>query len=252
MNYSTIKTGIRDNICTIQLFRPEYKNTINSELVQECMDAISRYETDASIFIFEGLPEVFCFGADLQSECSEEENTESSRQPGLLYDLWYKMATGPFISVSHVKGQANAGGIGFVSASDIVIADETAFFSLSELLFGLYPAMVLPFLVRKIGFQKSNYMTLMTKPVSVQTAYEWGLVDAYHKKSDVLLKQHLARLSKIPKTGIINYKKYINRFSNILEEAKPIAVKANMDIFSDKDNMNRLKQFVENGKYPWE
>nr|WP_269820011.1 enoyl-CoA hydratase-related protein [Bacillus velezensis] len=42
-------------------------------------------------------------------------------------------------------GVANAGGIGFVAASDIVIADDTAVFSLSELLFGLFPAMVLPF-----------------------------------------------------------------------------------------------------------
>lgn len=250
MEYNTIKVNIQNNICVIKLFRPDYKNTINSELVQECLQAIDQYESIASIIIIEGLPEIFCFGADFQNECAESE--KSDRQPELLYNLWYKIATGPFISISHVRGQANAGGIGFVSASDIVIADETAAFSLSELLFGLYPAMVLPFLIRKIGFQKANYMTLMTKPVSVQTAHEWGLVDAYHKKSDMLLKQHLARLDKIPKSGIENYKKYINQLGYNLLETRKLAVSNNVNMFSDPHNMDRIKQFVENGKYPWE
>jgi len=62
--------------------------------------------------------------------------------------LWLRLATVRTVTISHVRGKANAGGIGFVAASDIVLADETAQFSLSELLFGLYPACVLPFLIR--------------------------------------------------------------------------------------------------------
>lgn len=250
MEYNTIKVDIQNKICVIQLFRPDSRNTINSEMVQECLQAIEQHESDVNIIIIEGLPDIFCFGADFQNECAE--NEKSSRQPELLYELWYKLATGPFISISHVKGQANAGGIGFVSASDVVIADETAAFSLSELLFGLYPAMVLPFLIRRIGFQKANYMTLMTKPVSVHTAYEWGLVDAYHKKSDTLLKQHLTRLNKIPKSGIVNYKKYINQLGYDLTQSRELAVNNNVNMFSDPKNMEKIKQFIENGKYPWE
>lgn len=250
MEYNAIKVNTEDNICMIQLYRPDFRNTINSELVEECLSAINQCEASAKIIIIEGLPEIFCFGADLEKESSEDEN--SKRQPDLLYELWYKLATGPFISVSHVRGQANAGGVGFVSASDIVIADKTAVFSLSELLFGLYPAMVLPFLIRKIGFQRANYMTLMTKPISVKTAYEWGLVDIYGEKSNILLKQHLARLSKIPKSGIINYKNYMNQLTHNLSQSRKSAVESNVNMFSNEENLARIQQFVDYGKYPWE
>ena len=95
------------------------------------------------------------------------------------------------MSIAHVRGKANAGGIGFVAACDIVLADSAAVFSLSELLFGLMPACVLPFLVRRIGFAKANAMTLSTQPVGVQVAREWGLVDAFEENSDNLLRKHL-------------------------------------------------------------
>jgi polyketide biosynthesis enoyl-CoA hydratase PksH len=88
--------------------------------------------------------------------------------------------------MSHVRGTSNAGGTGFVAASDIVIADNTAQFSLSELLFGLYPACVLPFLTKRIGFRKAHYLTLMTNPISVQQANAWNLVDAYEENSSLI------------------------------------------------------------------
>lgn len=101
-----------------------------------------------------------------------------------MYDLWLRLATGPYVTISHVRGKANAGGLGFVAASDIVLANETAQFSLSELLFGLYPACVLLFLIRRIGFQRAHYFTLMTQPISAKQACEWGLVDACEPLSE--------------------------------------------------------------------
>src|SRR5439155_22787849 len=94
-----------------------------------------------------------------------------------LYDLLLQLETGSYITLSHVQGKANAGGIDIVAACDIVLADHAAQFSLSELLFGLFPACVLPFLIRRVGFQKAHYMTLMTQPISAQRAHTWGLVD---------------------------------------------------------------------------
>lgn len=78
-----------------------------------------------------------------------------------------------------------------------------------SLLFGLYPACVLPFLIHRIGRQKAHYMTLMTKPISVQEASEWGLIDAYDAESDVLLRKHLLRLRRLNKKGIAHYKQFI-------------------------------------------
>ena len=106
--------------------------------------------------------------------------------------------------------------------------------------------------MRKIGYQKAHYLTLTTKAISVQQAVLWGLVDAHLEKSEILLKQHLIRLQKLPVAGIGEYKRYMNEINGFLSINKDIAVQANIKMFSDAGNLNKIFQFIEKGKYPWE
>lgn len=254
MNYQTIKVRIQEPICYLQFYRPEANNTINELLVEECSHVLKWCEKESiTVVVLEGLPDVFCFGADfqgIQEQMAMEHQKE--QDPGRLYDLWLKMATGPFVTVSHVRGRANAGGMGFVAAADVVLADQRSTFSLSELLFGLFPACVLPFLTRRIGFQKSNYLTLMTNPISVQQAHTWGLVDAYDSDSESLLRKHLLRLRRLSKTGISRYKHYMNKLHGSLYKFRSSALSANKEIFSDPRNLEWISRYVEKGLFPWE
>ncbi len=140
MDYQTVNVQIEQAICYLQLYRPKANNTINDQMIEECHHVLDCYEKSINVVVIEGLPDVFCFGADFQ----ELHDTMASgqireRNPERLYDLWLRLATGPFITISHVRGRVNAGGIGFVAASDIVLAESNAQFSLSELLFGGFP-----------------------------------------------------------------------------------------------------------------
>jgi polyketide biosynthesis enoyl-CoA hydratase PksH len=253
MSYQTIRVHFQEPICFIQFYRPEANNTINDRLIEECHQGLLLCEESITVVVLEGLPEVFCFGADFQGMHQEMASGQPIEQgPEPLYDLWLKLATGPYITVSHVRGKANAGGIGFVAASDIVLADETAQFSLSELLFGLFPACVLPFLIRRVGFQKAHYMTLMTKPISIQQAHTWGLVDAYETQSESLLRKHLLRLRRLSKMGILRYKRYMNELYDSLLQSKSLAAAANKEVFSDPRNLQGIFQYEEKGKFPWE
>ena len=74
------------------------------------------------------------------------------------------------VVISCVDGQVLAGGVGLVACSDLVIATSKAEFGLSEALWGLLPAMVLPYLIRKVGVQKAYFMTLTTIRISVEEA----------------------------------------------------------------------------------
>jgi 3-carboxymethyl-3-hydroxy-acyl-[acp] dehydratase len=259
--YETIKVRFQESICFLEIDRPDAKNTINAQLVAEVSEVISACEESATVVVLSGSPEVFCYGADFKALArrdpllpirrrQDEEETDAG--PGPLYDLWLRLATGPFVTISHVRGQANAGGVGFVAASDIVLADETAQFSLSELLFGLYPACVLPFLIRRIGFQKANYLTLMTQPIAARQALEWGLVDAVEPQSEVLLRRHLQRLRRLSKTAIRRYKSYMSRISMPLRDLKTTAVAGNVEVFSDAGNLQAITRYVERGVFPWE
>lgn len=246
--YETIKVQFQDAVCHLQIDRPEANNTINGQLVAECNDVLSECEASANVVVLSGSPEVFCFGADFQSIAARKEGDG----PEPLYDLFMRLATGPYVTIAHVRGKANAGGIGFVAASDIVIADESAQFSLSELLFGLFPAVVLPFLIRRIGFQKAHYLTLMTQPINARQAHEWGLVDALEPQSDALLRRHLQRLRRLTKPAVRRYKSYMSGIGAPLLDLKAPAVAANREIFSDAANLQAITRYVEHGLFPWE
>lgn len=252
--FETIRVRYEDDICFVQIHRPEANNTINDRLVEEFTEVLNQCEDSAKIVVVEGLPEVFCFGADFEGiQKGFEANVhDQEHNPEPLYDLWSRLASGPYLTVAHVRGKANAGGIGFVAACDVVLSEENAVFSLSELLFGLMPACVLPFLIRRMGFAKANYMTLMTQPISAKQAHDWGLVDAYEERSDGLLRKHLLRVRRLSKTGISRYKRYMNTLDGVLERSKPRAIAANIEVFSDRDNLEKIARYIKTGRFPWE
>lgn len=251
----TLRVRFDQEICFLQMYRPEANNTLNGELIRELTEILDLCENSAKIIVLEGLPEVFCFGADfngLQQTADNGQNQDNLQHPEPLYNILHRLSAGPYITVAHVRGKANAGGIGLVAACDIVLSEEKAVFSLSELLFGLIPACVLPFLIRRIGFAKANYMTLMTQPVSAEEAQRWGLIDAIEADSENLLRKHLLRLRRLNKKGISRYKMYMNTLDTSLSDSKTAAIKANIEVFTDKENLEKIARYVKTGQLPWE
>lgn len=212
-------------------------------MISECYDVLLQCERNITILILEGLPDIFCMGADL----SQIESLSASS----LYDLWYKLATGPYITIAHVHGKANAGGIGFVAACDMVIAGANASFSLSELLLGVLPACVMPFLIGKVGLHRARYLALTTRPVMVQTACEWGMVDAYAANDGALLHTHLLRLKNLSKTAISAFKSYTKDLYD-LKAVRQMAVTTSEKAFRDDDNRSNIDRYVKTGLLPWQ
>jgi len=252
--FETLQVRFNQEICFIQIHRPEANNTINDRLIEELTEVLDLCEEEIRIVVLEGSPEVFCFGADFKEIQRSFESTDASAEldPQPMYDLWLRLAFGPYITVAHVRGQANAGGIGFVAACDVVVCEEKATFSLSELLFGLMPACVLPFLIRRMGFARANYMTLMTEPVAAKTAHEWGLVDDLAADSANLLRKKLLRLRRLSKAGVRRYKRYMSTLDDTLLGSKPKALEANREVFSDRNNLEKIARYVKTGQFPWE
>jgi len=250
--YETVKVRFENEICFLQLYRPDADNTINTRLVQECADVVRFCEEHAKVLVLEGLPEVFCWGADFR-EIAAGDGGGHERSPAEdLYDLWLSLAFGSFVSVAHVRGKVNAGGLGFVAACDIVLCADTVMFSLSELLFGLMPACVLPFLIRKVGLAKANFITLTTQPFTADQAVSWQLVDASAENSENLLRRHLLRLRYLPKPGVARYKGYLRNLDDILLASRDKAVVANQEVFSDEENLRKIARYVNTGQFPWE
>ncbi|MGG1948349.1 enoyl-CoA hydratase/isomerase [Trinickia sp. NRRL B-1857] len=251
MTYETIQVRAQGPVCFIRFDRPDARNAINTRMLEEICHALDTYEDAASIVVLEGSAEYFCFGADLSDARSlSSQGTPNAPAPDLMYDLWMRLAGSAFITIAHIKGVVNAGGVGFVAASDIVIAQSCASFALSEMLFGLMPACVIPFLARRIGFQRTNFMTLSTQTVSAQQALDWGLVDILDDDSDAALRRNLSRLRRISKRAIASYRQYAKAVDESLPKCKDVAVSTNVAIFSDPKNIAAINHYMETGLLP--
>jgi polyketide biosynthesis enoyl-CoA hydratase PksH len=279
--YQTIKVDFRDPVCHIHFNRPNDNHTINDQLVAELHDALARCEQRSSVIVLAGSAQTFCMGADFQELVATQRRqayagapavdsatdsavdsaidaaTDSATRPqrrsaAALYHLWLRLATGPFITVAHVEGRANAGGIGFVAACDLALAAETAQFGLSELLFGLYPACVMPFLVKRVGLQRAHYLTLTAQAIPARQAAEWGLVDAVDSHSDRLVQRHLQRLTRLRPAAVQSYKAYVRQLAPQLQALQDAAVSANAEMFANPRNRQAITDYVERGVLPWE
>lgn len=253
-SYATLRVRSDEGVCFVQIYRPDAANAIDACLIDELGAVLRACEADAKVVVLEGLHDVFCSGADFREIRMHLDDglAPDERHPGLLYELWRRLAHGPYISIAHVRGRASAGGVGFVAACDLVLCDERATFSLSELLFGVMPACVQPFLVRRIGVAKANYMTLTTQPVPAAQAAAWGLADVCDANVDDVLRMHLLRLRRLDPAAIARYKRYAAVLDRSLAEAKQHAVAANIEVFSDPRNLRNITRFVTTGRFPWE
>jgi len=253
LTFQTLIVERLNEVCTVTLNRPDSNNCINNVLIAELNSVLDECYESVRIVVLQGSEEYFCFGADFKEiQHGVEHDKSCVVNPEPLYDLWVKLCCGPFISIAHVRGKVNAGGIGFVASCDIVISDEKAVFSLSEMLFDLVPACVMPFLVRRIGISKSNRMTLMTLPIDSATALNWGLVDAVGSNSIELLRRHMLRLRRLSKQGITSYKSYVNGMDPTVSDLKQKAIDKNIEVFTNPRNIQNITRYVANGQFPWD
>jgi polyketide biosynthesis enoyl-CoA hydratase PksH len=253
MNYQTLKINYQRVVQRIQIYRPKANNSINSQLIQELLSALQAAEADETVkvIILEGLPDVFCTGMDFQ-EVVDGKDVDPKASSHDYYNILKQMSQSSKVIVSLVRGKVQAGGVGLVAVSDLVIADETVTFVLSELLFGLLPACVLPFLIRRIGFQKAYRLALTTQEISAAEAYNLGLIDEYGSNPNKLISQYVKRLQYLPSSGVRDLKSYVNQLWIIQAETQELAVNKISSLLVDPTVQAKIKRFNNEGIFPWQ
>lgn len=252
MNYQTLRINYQSAVQRIQIYRPEVNNSINSQLIQELLLALQAAEGEETVkvVILEGLTDVFCTGMDFQ-EITDGKLTEPKTSSDIYYNVLKQISQSSKVVISLVRGKVQAGGVGLVAASDLVIADETATFVLSELLFGLLPACLLPFLIRRVGFQKAYRLALTTQEISASEAYNWGLIDEYGSNTNQLISQYVRRLKYLPSSGVKELKNYTNQLWIIQAETQELAVDKISSLIANPTVQEKIKRFQTEGVFSW-
>lgn len=250
----SIKVSVQREVLTLQIYRPEANNSINGLLIKELMTVLFQIEPDPEIkvIVLEGLPDVFCSGMDFQTAYKNDPGDFIADDPDKYYDLLKHLSLCSKIIVAKVEGKVNAGGVGLVAASDIVIADEKATFGLSEALFGLLPACVMPFLIRRIGYQKTQWMTLVSQGISANRAHQIGLVDEISTNVNEAVRRNLLRLTRLETDTIKDLKDYMAKLWIINEQTQQLAVGKITALLNSAKVKANIKNFAENGRFPWD
>lgn len=182
-------TEVKDRVGYITLNRPEKRNALSQELVAELKIAFSQAEADAAVkvIVLKANGEAFCAGADLAylqqlQKFSFEENLADSAS---LKELFLKIYQSPKVVIAQVQGHALAGGCGLASVCDFVFTVPEAKFGYTEVKIGFIPAMVLVFLIRKIGEQKARHLLLSGDLFQGNDLLSLGLANKVVEKSSL-------------------------------------------------------------------
>ncbi|HUF13865.1 MAG TPA: enoyl-CoA hydratase-related protein [Longimicrobiales bacterium] len=166
----------------VSLARPEKRNALNEQLLDELFGALLEAQQDeaARVVLLRADGPDFCSGADLSqleqvaSGASPMENLLDAHQIG---DLLVAIRAARFPVIAAVQGRAWAGGAGLATACDMVLAAEDASLAWTEIRLGFVPAMVMAVLRRVVGEKVAFELIATGEPIDAQRARELGLVN---------------------------------------------------------------------------
>lgn len=251
MQYQTVLVEQQANSLFITFNRVAKRNSLNRQLIDELHHLLNEIEkTPIKMIILRGQQGIFCSGMDLSEiKTSIAEISAWSQQFMLLLK---RIALIPKIVIALVDGKAMAGGLGIISACDYVIATHESSFSLSEALWGLVPANILPYLIRRIGFQNAYRMTITCEKIIAEKALSMQLIDDLSNDLDQSLQQISLRFSRLTEQTVHDIKYYFRQLWLINEEVENKGVDELTRLLGQTTVQSNIKRFVEEGKLPWE
>jgi methylglutaconyl-CoA hydratase len=177
---SRVAVSVDGPVAHVVLARPEARNAFDAAMVRELHDAVGAASArdDIRVIVLAGRGPVFCGGADIEwmktvAGFTREESLADARS---LADLFETIDRSPKAVVACVQGAALGGGAGLAAVADVVVAEETAQFGFTEVRLGLVPAVISPYVVRKIGVSAARELFLTGERFTAERAAAIGLV----------------------------------------------------------------------------
>ena len=197
------------------------------------------------VVVMRGDEETFCRGLDLASACDEDVHQALAVFADCLESI--RIGNKPVIGL--VQGAASAGGLGLAAACDALLATSEATFTLTELLFGLTPAIIFPYLSQRLSSQKLRWMALSAQTLTADDALRAGLVDFVcpPERAPIVLRSWVRRLQRVQPGAVATWKRMTAEGAGF---ASRQGVRITLERLRDPAVRNGLLSFIQTGQLP--
>ncbi len=199
VSFERILYTVDGAIARITLNRPEKRNALDPQMLEELPRALAQAEQEAEVKVvaLAAAGKDFCAGLDVTTlqptaDPAVFEKMQDAERVVRLFLLMRRL-TKPIVAL--VRGRALGGGCGLATACDIVLAAESAQFGYPEVRIGFVPAIVSVLLRRSVGEKKAAELMLSGRRITAAEAERFGLVtfvfpdDAFEQKSEEVLAE---------------------------------------------------------------
>jgi methylglutaconyl-CoA hydratase len=167
-------------VATVWLNRPETRNAFDEEMIARLNDIIQQASglPGVRVIVLRGKGKAFCAGADLayMSRAAAYQKDQNFQDSLRLSALFQTVALSPLPVVAVVHGFVMGGANGLVAAADVAIAAWDTVFGFTEVKLGIVPAVISPFVVRKVMPSKAREWMLSGRKFVATEALQSGLV----------------------------------------------------------------------------
>lgn len=257
MSYSTIQLAFDSGIATLTLNRPDRRNAISYELIDDLLRALEEVKASAArILIITGAGKAFCSGMDLENlkgllGRTPEQNLEDSRTMASLFRGLYEF---PKPTIAAVNGPAIAGGTGLALLCDFTLAVPEAKFGYTEVRIGFVPGIVSTFLLRQVGEKIARDLLLTGRIFDAPEALRLGLINEIVSAEQLMprARQLASNLLENSPTSLVYIKRVLRELAGTRLEAQlNIAVSKNAEIRATPDFREGISSFLEKRKPKW-
>jgi methylglutaconyl-CoA hydratase len=257
MPYSTLQLGLDGSVATVTLNRPEKRNAISPQMIQELMAALDEVERGpARVLILTGAGKAFCAGMDLDAlrsfpSQSPAQVVEDARR---IAGMFRRIYTFPKPSIAAVNGPAIAGGCGIATFVDFTLAAPEAKFGYTEVRIGFMPAIVATFVVRQVGEKRARDLLLTGRIFDAEEAFRLGLVNEIVPAEQLLsrARELAASLNDLSPTSLVFTKRLLNKFVEAeIDRDLELAIEESAAIRATADFREGLSAFLEKRKPVW-
>jgi enoyl-CoA hydratase len=255
MNYKTLIIEKKsEHILLVTLNRPERRNAINIEMMQDLLDfwkLMSDKNNPTRCIILTGKDKAFCAGADLKDR-SDMALDVWRKQHNVLQQAMRAMVDCPIPVIAAVNGAAFGGGLELTLASDFAYASTDATFAQSEVKVGIMPgAMGTQNLPRACGIRRAKELTFTADTFSAAEAFEWGIINKVFSP-EKLITEALTTANKITQNAplaIKQVKKALNIASHTdIQSGYSFEVDAYNLLLDTQDRIEGIRAFNEKRK----